>query len=213
MYKTIIFADFDGTITMEDTIVGSIRLFSNPEEVEEYNGKLERGEMTLSQVVRYAFEDAPSSYLPKMLRYVDQVGIRPGFQEFLEKMKELEIPVVVISGGMRQFSQRKLEPYKNWITKLHAVELDVSGSKMKVISPYDDGNELMKKTDVMALYDYEYSIGIGDSFTDLKMAQAVDTIFARDILAKYLDKIGKAYRPYENFYDIIHAIEEMNLPG
>ncbi len=209
MYKRIIFADFDGTITTEDTIVGSIRMFSNPQEVAEYNGKLERGEMTLSQVVRYAFEGAPSSYLPKMLEYVDQVEIRPGFEEFLKRMKELQIPVVVISGGMRQFSQRKLEPYAKWITELHAVELDVSGPEMKVISPYDDGNELMKKTAVMDLYDYEYAIGIGDSFTDLKMAQAVDTIFARDILARYLEKIGKFYRPYENFYDVTKAIEEI----
>ncbi len=168
MYKTIVFADFDGTITTEDTIVGSIRLFSDPKEVEEYNGKLERGEMTLSQVVRYAFEGAPSSCLPKMLEYVDGVGIRPGFPEFLRKMQ--------------------------------------------VISPYDDGNELMKKTDVMALYQYEHAIGIGDSFTDLKMAQAVDTIFARDLLARYLKKIQKPYRPYETFYDIIDAMEEMNLP-
>lgn len=212
MYKTIVFADFDGTITTEDTIVGSIRLFSDPKEVEEYNGKLERGEMTLSQVVRYAFEGAPSSCLPKMLEYVDGVGIRPGFPEFLRKMQEMEIPVVVISGGMRQFSQRKLKPYEKWITRLHAVELDVSGPKMQVISPYDDGNELMKKTDVMALYQYEHAIGIGDSFTDLKMAQAVDTIFARDLLARYLKKIQKPYRPYETFYDIIDAMEEMNLP-
>lgn len=209
MYKRIIFADFDGTITTEDTIVGSIRMFSAPQEVAEYNGKLERGEMTLSQVVRYAFEGAPSSYLPKMLEYVDQVEIRPGFEEFLKRMKELQIPVVVISGGMWQFSQRKLEPYAKWITELHAVELDVSGPEMKVISPYDDGNELMKKTAVMDLYDYEYAIGIGDSFTDLKMAQAVDTIFARDILARYLEKIGKFYRPYENFYDVTKAIEEI----
>ncbi len=31
------------------------------------------------------------------------------------------------------------------------------------------------------------------------MAQAVDTCFARDVLAKYLDQIGKEYRPYEDF--------------
>lgn len=209
MYQTIVFIDFDGTITMEDTLVGAIRLFSDPEEIRKYNGKLEKGEMTLSQVVRYAFGKAPSSLLPRMLEYIDQVEIRPGFLEFLKAMKELEIPVVVISGGVRQFSQRKLEPYREWITKLHAVELDVSGPKMELISAYDDGNELLKKTDVMALYQYERSVGIGDSFTDRNMAKTVDTVFARDILAEYLKKAGKAYYPYETFFEVTEEIRKL----
>ena len=79
---------------------------------------------------------------------------------------------------------------------------------MHLISQYDDGNELLKKTDVMALYDYEYAIGIGDSFTDMNMAQAVDTIFARDVLAKYLEKQGKSYIPYEDFFDVVKVMEE-----
>ena len=41
------------------------------------------------------------------------------------------------------------------------------------------------------------------------MAQAVDTCFARDVLAKYLDQIGKEYRPYEDFYDVLKGIEEI----
>ena len=113
---------------------------------------------------------------------------------------------------MRQFSERKLAPYREQLEELHAVDLDVSGPKMKLISQYDDGNELLKKTDVMALYQYEHAIGIGDSFTDMKMSQAVDTVFARDLLAKYLDKLGKPYFPYETFYDVTEVIRERFRP-
>ena len=67
---------------------------------------------------------------------------------------------------------------------------------------------MLKKTDVMALYDYGHSIGVGDSFTDMNMAKAVDTVFARDILARYLDKLGKPYYPYETFYDVTRVIQE-----
>ena len=55
-------------------------------------------------------------------------------------------------------------------------------------------------------------IGIGDSFTDMKMSQAVDTVFARDLLAKYLDKLGKPYFPYETFYDVTEVIRERFRP-
>ncbi len=207
MYKTIVFTDFDGTITMEDTLAGAIRLFAEPEEFRLYNEKLAKGEMTLSQVVRYAYDGAPSSRLPKMLDYVDSVAIRPGFPEFLDAMDALGIPVVVISGGVRQFSARKLAPYRDRLLGLHAVELDADGPSMHLVSGYDDGNELLKKTDVMALYQYERAIGIGDSFTDVNMAQAVDAVFARDVLAQVLQKLGKPFTPYEDFFTVAEAIK------
>jgi 2-hydroxy-3-keto-5-methylthiopentenyl-1-phosphate phosphatase len=31
----------------------------------------------------------------------------------------------------------------------------------------------------------------------------VDAVFARDILARYLEKLGVPYLPYEDFYDVI----------
>lgn len=212
MYETIAFVDFDGTITMEDTLEGAIRLFATPEEFHSVKGKLVRGEMTLSQVVRYAFDGAPSDRLAPMLDYVDQVALRPGFPEFLDEMAAREIPVVVISGGVRQFVERKLAPWRGRLLGLHAVDLDVSGPGMKLISPYDDGNELLKKTDVMALYDYRHAVGIGDSFTDMKMSLAVDAVFARDVLAQYLDKMGRSYLPYDTFFDVIGALGSGRVP-
>lgn len=208
MYDTIVFADFDGTITMEDTLVGAIRLFAGEEEFQEYNQKLAKGEMTLSQVVRYAFDGAPSDRLPRMLEYVRSVPLRPGFEDFLDEMDRRGVPVVVISGGMRQFVEQTLAPFRDRLLGLHAVDLDASGPRMRLISAYDDGNELLKKTDVMALYEYRHAVGIGDSFTDRNMSRAVDTIFARDILAQYLEKLGEPYLPYETFYDVIRQFPE-----
>ncbi len=206
MYDTIAFVDFDGTITMEDTLEGAIRLFASPEEFHSVKGKLVRGEMTLSQVVRYAFDGAPSSRLERMLDYVKGVALRPGFPEFLDEMDKRKIPVVVISGGVRQFVELRLAPWRGRLLGVHAVDLDTSGPGMKLVSPYDDGNELLKKTDVMALYDYRHAIGIGDSFTDMKMSLAVDTIFARDVLAAYLQKMGRQFLLYDTFFDVIEAV-------
>lgn len=206
MYDTIAFVDFDGTITMEDTLEGAIRLFASPEEFHSVKGKLVRGEMTLSQVVRYAFDGAPSSRLERMLDYVKGVALRPGFPEFLDEMDKREIPVVVISGGVRQFVELRLAPWRGRLLGVHAVDLDTSGPGMKLVSPYDDGNELLKKTDVMALYDYRHAIGIGDSFTDMKMSLAVDIIFARDVLAAYLQKMGRQFLLYDTFFDVIEAV-------
>ena len=212
MYETIAFVDFDGTITMEDTLEGAIRLFASPEEFHSVKGKLVRGEMTLSQVVRYAFDGAPAWQLEPMLDYVKGVAMRPGFPEFLDEMEKRDIPVVVISGGVRQFVELRLAPYRHQLLGIHAVDLDICDGRMRLISPYDDGNELLKKTDVMARYAYRHAVGVGDSFTDMKMSLAVETIFARDVLAQYLQKLQKPFLPYETFYDVIEAVESGKVP-
>lgn len=191
---------------MEDTFSGAMRLFIDPDEFSLYSKKLAAGEATLSEVVRKAYDGAPAVLLPKFLNYVRSVPMRPGFEAFLDACDALDIGVVVISGGARQFLEQKLAPYEERLLGIHAAELAVCGDALRLESEFDDGNELVKKTAVMALYDYDYSIGIGDSFTDCNMAQAVDRAFARDILAKFLTKKGIPFTPFEDFYTVADAI-------
>ena len=35
---------------------------------------------------------------------------------------------------------------------------------------------------------------------------------ARDVLARYLQKMGRPYLPYETFFDVIHAVESGAVP-
>lgn len=206
MIRTIAFVDFDGTITMEDTFSGAMRLFVDPDEFSLYSKKLAAGEATLSEVVRKAYDGVPAKLLPEMLEYVKGVAMRPGFDTFLDTCEALGIGVVVISGGARQFLDQKLVPYAGRLLGIHAASLTACDDALHLESSFDDGNELVKKTAVMALYDYDRSIGIGDSFTDCNMAQAADRVFARDVLAKFLTKKGIPFTPFEDFYTVAEAI-------
>lgn len=191
---------------MEDTFSGAMRLFIDPDEFSLYSKKLAAGEATLSEVVRKAYDGAPAALLPKFLNYVRSVPMRPGFEAFLDACDALDIGVVVISGGARQFLEQKLAPYEERLLGIHAASLTVCDDALHLESSFDDGNELVKKTAVMALYDYDRSIGIGDSFTDCNMAQAADRVFARDVLAKFLTKKGILFTPFEDFYTVADAI-------
>ena len=198
--------DFDGTITMEDTFSGAMRLFVDPDEFSLYSKKLAAGEATLSEVERQADDGASAALLPQLLEYVRGVAMRPGFDAFLDTCSALDIGVVVISGGTRQFLDQKLAPYEGRLLGIHAASLTVCDDALHLESSFDDGNELVKKTAVMALYDYDQSIGIGDSFTDCNMAQAANRVFARDVLAKFLTKKGIPFTPFEDFYTVAEAI-------
>lgn len=206
MYDKILFVDFDGTITAEDTLDGCLRLFVPQEEYDKSLQDMTQGRLTLSDALHQVFDHTPSSRFPEMMEYVRKVPIRDGFPEFLDEMKALDIPVVVISGGLRQLLEEKIGEYQDHFLGMHYVDLDISGEYMKMVSDYDDGKEVLKKTDIMAQYDYKTAICIGDSYTDLNMAAASDIVFARDILAAYLKSEGKPFIPWNDFYDVIKAL-------
>ncbi len=203
-YDTIIFCDFDGTITTEETFVGTLMRLCEEKDLYEWFGKFQRGEITLRKCTETLFSLAPSSNWPKVEEYAKTVKIRPGFSEFLDKAKELGIPVVVISGGVRSMQEGILAPYMDRIDAFYSCDLDISGEYTVFTSKYADETHNMDKVKIMDMYDYGKAIAVGDmASTDLAMARNSDLIFARDELAAFLEEEGTEFYKWETFFDII----------
>ncbi len=202
MYEKIMFIDFDGTITKQETLDGSMKLTIDPDLYKEKHREMLNGKITLSEALHIGFETVPSSKLPIIMDFVRTVPVRKGFMELLTTMKEMKIPVIVISGGLKPYIEEKLEPYKDLILDIYSVDLDCTGEYMRLVSEYEEAGEIMQKTKVMAKYDYKYAICIGDSYTDFRMARASQLVFARDVLAEFLEKQSIPYEPWNDFYDI-----------
>ncbi len=202
MYEKIMFIDFDGTITKQETLDGSMKLTIDPDLYKEKHREMLNGKITLSEALHIGFETVPSSKLPIIMDFVRTVPVREGFMELLTTMKEMKIPVIVISGGLKPYIEEKLEPYKDLILDIYSVDLDCTGEYMRLVSEYEEAGEIMQKTKVMAKYDYEYAICVGDSYTDFRMARASQLVFARDVLVEFLEKQSIPYEPWDDFYDI-----------
>lgn len=170
MHDNIIFVDFDGTITEHDTLSKAMELCLSKELFDEGMSKLQSGEWTLKKAVKNAFENISSTSMPKIMDYVATVPIRKGFKEMLLRMKELNIPLVVISGGLKPYVEKKLEPYRELILDIHSVDVDTSGEYIKLLTPYEGESDLLEKTEVMKLYKYKKASCIGDGLTDIRMA-------------------------------------------
>lgn len=212
MYNNILFIDFDGTITSEETLEGTLKRFT-PKLLYYWKGaQFKLGILNLSQIVHYGFSKIPSSRLPDILAYVRSVPIRPGFEDLLKTCKEAGIPVVIISGGLRPCIREKLAPYKDYLLDIYDLELDTSGPTMILHSDFEEGDHIMSKVRVMEKFSYKSSMCIGDSFTDFKMAKASDLVFARDRLAKKLAEDGQDFIPWEDFHDVERVIRERFLP-
>lgn len=208
MKKTIVFSDFDGTITLHETFVDLLKKFSTPGLADRLMAQMYAQTLTLRKGVTQLLESIPSDQYLNIIEFSKTHPIRSGFPEFLDFLESHDVPCVVVSGGIRIMVETVLEEFKPRLAGLHAVDLDASGDYFNVIPNYAGETELVAKVNIMAKYEFDQSIAIGDSITDFNMAMAADLVFARDRLAKYLDEQGKSYVPWNDFFEIRDYLDQ-----
>ncbi|MFZ0241354.1 MAG: HAD-IB family phosphatase [Desulfobacterales bacterium] len=211
-YQRIVFCDFDGTITAEETFVAMLKHFA----AKPYDGMEKRmveGRVTLSQAVRSLVESIPSTRYPQVIEFVKDKPIRPGFPELLDFLYFHGVPLVVVSGGLMGSIAVKLAPFQHRIHAMHAAEVDAEEEFLRVHSTFESDTELVAKARVMDLYRFEQSIVIGDGITDLNSALAADLVFARDGLGRYLTQKKRPFIHWEDFFDVCNHLSKRWLGG
>lgn len=197
----IVFCDFDGTITARESLELVFKTFA-PGRWEPVRDKLMAGQLTVREGVRQIMETIPSARYSEICEFVAAIPIRRGLEAFLDFLDERNIPFVVISGGFRGMVEARLGTLTERVHRIFAADLDTSGPLLKVVSDYESDAELVAKAEVMALFPQVQKIAIGDGITDLNMAAHADMVFARDMLARFLDQSGIAYQPWTDFFDL-----------
>ncbi|MEA5592847.1 HAD-IB family phosphatase [Rivularia sp. UHCC 0363] len=208
MYKRIIFCDFDGTITAEETFVAVLKKFS-PEVSQQLISQMYAQKLTLREGVKQILESIPCSRYPEIVEFTRNKPIRAGFAEFIDFLRVNNVPLVIVSGGLRSIIEIVLGDLLEQVWAIHAVDLDISGEYLQVNSEFEQGDELVAKVKVMEKYPSNEKIAIGDSLTDLNMSLEVRTVFARDRLVKYLKEYSKPYIPWNDFIDIRDYLEDL----
>lgn len=204
----IVFCDFDGTITVEETFVAVLKRFA-PDIAAQLIPQMYAQQLTLRQGVRQILESIPSSSYPEIIEFTKSQAIRPGFIELLDWLESEQVPIIVISGGLRGMVEVVLGSLVPRIQAIHAIDVDTSGTHLRVVSAYEGGTELVNKVQVMAQYPADEKIAIGDSITDLNMALETPIVFARDRLAQYLDEQQKPYIPWNDFFEVRDYLKQL----
>jgi 2-hydroxy-3-keto-5-methylthiopentenyl-1-phosphate phosphatase len=206
-YKRIVFCDFDGTITAEETFVGMLKHFA-AESYDATENMLIEGKLTLGEAVRRLVESIPSKRYPQVLNYVKDKPIRQGFSELLDFLYFHGVPLMVVSGGLVGSVSAKLTPFQNRIHAIYAADVDAGGDFLRVRSDFESATELVDKTRVMGLFRCGQSIVIGDGITDLNIAMTADLVFARDRLCEYLTEKGKPFIRWGDFFDVCNHLSK-----
>ncbi len=199
--KPIIFCDFDGTITAQETFVAMLKHFA-PEVSAQVMPEIYQLRITLREGVRQMLEAIPSERYPEIIEFSKTKQIRPGLVELLDFLDAEGVKFVVVSGGIRIMVETVLGKLVNRVEAIYAVDVTTEGDYLQVHSDFEGDTELMAKVQVMNLYDASEKIAIGDSVTDLNMGLEASLGFARDRLAKYLDERQKSYIFWDSFVDV-----------
>ena len=196
--------DWDGTVTVDDTLILALREFGNWQVYLDAAAALARGEITLHEEIRRDAESIRTPIEEVVAWLVEHLELRPGFHELAETHRP-----VIVSSNFRQL----IEP----ILAREGVELEVRANDVEWEprgwrATFRNGDvcgtcgEPCKRADVTSADAIGGVVYVGDGYSDRCAAQAADRIFARDGLARYLDEQRVAYMPFDDLHDVARSL-------
>lgn len=204
----VVFCDFDGTVSQEETFAAMLKRES-PVLAAQLLPEILAMRLSLREGVRRILESIESIHLPAIADRLRDCPLRAGYPEFLAFLRSRGIPYVLVSGGLRVMVERALEPHREQIDAIYAVEADPSGPTLAIHCAFEGGDELMAKTMVMERHPCDISVAIGDSVTDWHMAHKATHVFARDRLAKLMTEAGLPFEAWDDFHHIQKRLQEI----
>jgi 2-hydroxy-3-keto-5-methylthiopentenyl-1-phosphate phosphatase len=193
--------DWDGTATVDDTLILALREFGDWHVYRDAAAALARGEITLHEEIRRDAESIKAPLEEVVAWLVDNLELRPGFRELVETQRP-----TIVSSNFRQLIEPILEREKLELeVRANEVEWHPDGWRATFRNGDACGTcgEPCKRADLPTNGEVVY---VGDGYSDRCAAQAADRIFARDGLARYLEERGVPYEPFDDLHDVVQAL-------
>jgi 2-hydroxy-3-keto-5-methylthiopentenyl-1-phosphate phosphatase len=191
--------DWDGTVTVRDSLVLVLHEFGDPARVAELEPRV-GVDLTLHEEIALEFETVTAPLAQVVAWVVDNVEVRRGFSELARRHAPL-----VISAGFREL----IDP----VLAREGIDVEVLANEVTA-SP--DGWRVRFRDESacatcgepckrggLAGVPYVY---VGDGYSDRCAALAAERVFARDGLARYLQQRGVEYEPFEDLFDVAGAL-------
>ena len=192
--------DWDGTVTERDTLALVVGWFGDAQTYRR-NGQLMGRSLTHDQALASSFATVQASLPEAVERLLAMVRLRPGFPELVERHRPL-----VISSGFHEL----IEP----VLAREGVEVEVLANH---VDARRDGWRIQFRDRAVcaacaepckrsSLPPGEVAYA-GDGYSDRCAALAATRVFATGALADWLPRRGVAFERFEDFYEVLAALE------
>jgi len=203
-----VFFDFDGTITVRDHFMETLRRFA-PTEYAEVVPEFIGGRVTLRDGLKRILAAIPNRNLPEMVAAAKTFEHRAGLGELLDYLDRIGAAALVVSSGLEAMVRASLGPLADRFAEIHAAAVEPDASHLFASSPFESEQELIAKAEVLKAFGAAKNAVIGDSITDRRIAKLADHVFARDRLVDYCTEDGVCFHPFESFFDVKKKLEEV----
>lgn len=208
--KCMLVADFDGTITRQDSNALLVEVFGG-----QYNQEIERlyiaGQMGTREAMAKHFANlhlTEQQYIDFILR---EIEIDPGFPEFCRNAQKYGLPLAVVSGGYVNAIEAVFRREGLPLPAVHANRLVFTPQGIRNEFYHEEPDCAMDfgpcgncKAEHVRRYKQEYGhvVFIGDGLTDRCGARWADTVFAKGRLAAYCEENDLPYTKFEDFAEL-----------
>lgn len=188
------FVDWDGTITVQDSLVRVIHEFGDPALLARLEPRV-GVDLTLHEEIALEFAAVTTPLEDVVAWVVEHIDVRPGLRELAE------LDPVVVSAGFRELIEPVLEREG---VELHVLANEVEARPEGWVVRFRDEAVCATcgepcKRGGLAGEPYAY---VGDGYSDRCAALAAERVFARDALADYLHESGTRFEPFDDLADV-----------
>jgi 2,3-diketo-5-methylthio-1-phosphopentane phosphatase len=202
MTRAKVLLDFDGTVTVKDTVDAILERFAEPawREVEEHwkDGKIGSRECLSKQT---DFIRATPKEIDSL---IDRIEIDPGFDEFMQTCERLNVDVTIVSDGYRRSIERVLDRAGRALPSRSGVLEYLGRRRWKLTSPVSRADCSSGSNTCKCMIASEMNIPtilIGDGRSDFCVANEVDFVLAKGSLARHCAEKNIDHQPIDGLAD------------
>jgi 2-hydroxy-3-keto-5-methylthiopentenyl-1-phosphate phosphatase len=190
--------DWDGTITVRDSLVAAIHALGDPSV---YEGGIQESFASYGEALAAEVATLRVSADEAAAWAVENVEVSPGFHELVERYRP-----IIVSSGLPQLILPVLER-EGVDVELRSNDAEVRPDGWRVIFR-DEGvcPTCGDKCKRRSLPDTRPLVFVGDGWSDRCASLAADRVFARTGLADYLVEQGVPFERYETLNDVAAAL-------
>jgi 2,3-diketo-5-methylthio-1-phosphopentane phosphatase len=210
-----IFVDFDGTITTKD--VGELMFleFGNPvkanEIIQEWIDKKINAKVSWIRLCKTIDSLSQNDFE----NFIDSMTIDSSFKIFSAYCNSNSHQMSILSDGLDFYIKRILERENLSHINLYSNKLIFDGNgSITPIFPHTDSEcercaNCKRNHIINNSSDVDYTVYIGDGWSDTCPAQFCDFIFAKHSLLRFCEMNRITFFPFNNFSDVINKLEQL----
>lgn len=211
--KLQVLSDFDGTITVTDTVDVLLNKLADPAwediEAEWEQGKIGSRECMSRQIplIRGGWAAIQNE--------LDQMEIAAGFNEFVNWCRQKNIPISVVSDGLDRVIAYLLKRHGVQVDRIYANHL-IESADGSLSLQFSNGPRLMQCQSGVCKCQIANNVSslttkvvIGDGRSDFCWAKEADILFAKSKLIEFCREEKLAYNPFSNFVDIQCSLDSL----